>query len=253
MLSITYDSLSARVVLPPDVPPDSVETSSYAGGRGVSNARSDSDPRIETRKFSDGADFTILDVHSHQSLSLVMRWPQGYVHHSTFLERDGLLYFLGPLLLVAVYISARLYLRRNVVQYSTAPQYQPPAGLSPAALRYVIRGVVDGTSVAAALASLVVQGYVEVQAKGASYAFWRTLKCDTALNLLPAEEAALAQLLFEVSANVADPACGTTNEFQHLLPPNSRPSSSDKPLATTVPSAPPTHASTCWPEPSIRA
>jgi hypothetical protein len=207
MLPIAYDSLSAHVILPPRVPSDSVQASSYAGGRGVSNARSNSDPPIETTTFSDGAEFTILVVHPHQSLSLVMRWPQGYVHHSTLLEHDGLLYFLGPLLLLAVYVSARLYLRRNVVQYSTAPQCQPPAGLSPAALRYVMLGVVDGTSVAASLASLAVQGYVEVQAKGASYAFWRTPKCDTSLDKLPAEEAALAQLLFDPSAKVADPTC----------------------------------------------
>jgi hypothetical membrane protein len=235
ILPISYDSLTAHVILPPGVPADAVETSSYAGGRGVSNARRNSDPPIETTKFSDGVEFAILDVHLHQSLSLVMRWPQGYVRHSTFLERNGVLYPLGPLLLLAVYISARHYLRRNVVQYSTTPQYQPPAGLSPAALRYVMRGVVDGTSVAAGLASLAVKGYVEVQAKGTSFAFGRTPKCDTGLNELPAEEAALAQLLFDPTANVADPACGRTNDFQDLLGQDlSAINSPAKPVASTV-------------------
>lgn len=235
VLPISFDSLTAQVILPPGVPADRVETTSYARGRGVSNARSNSDPPIETRKFSGGAEFAMLDVDPHQSLSFVMRWPQGYLHHSTFLERDGALYPLGPLLLLCVYISARRYLRRNVVQYSTAPQYQPPAGLSPAALRYVMRGVVDGTSVAAGLASLAVQGYVEVQAKGSSFAFWRTPNCDTGLNKLPAEEAALLQLLFDPTANVADPACGRTNDFQDLLGQDlSAIHSPPKPVATAV-------------------
>jgi hypothetical protein len=127
-------------------------------------------------------------------------------------------YFLAPVLLLAAYGAARLYVRRNVEGYSTAPQYEPPAGLSPAAMRYVTRGVVDGTSVAATLASLVVRGYVEMQAKGASFAFWRMQKCDNELNQLPAEEAAIAELLFDTSANIADPACGKANEFRDLAP-----------------------------------
>jgi hypothetical protein len=129
---------------------------------------------------------------------------------------SNLRYFLAPVLLFAAYIMARLYVRRNVEPYSTAPQYEPPAGLSPAAMRYVTNRVVDGTSVAATFASLVVKGYVEMQAKGASFAFWRTNKCDHELNRLSPEEAAIAELLFDTSANIADPACGKANDFRDL-------------------------------------
>jgi hypothetical protein len=226
VLAIAYDSLSVRVVLPPGVPAEAVQTSAYGAGRGVSNPRGNSDPGIETTKFSDGAEFSVLGVPRHQSLSIVMRWPQGYIHRSTFEGRYGSPYFLAPVLLLTIYLSARWYLRRNIEKYSVAPQYEPPAGLSPAALRYVVRGAVDGTSVAASLASLAVRGYIEVQAKGASYAFWRTQKCDTELDRLPPEEAAIAQVLFDARANVADPACGRSNEFQDLFASNAQPSSS---------------------------
>lgn len=209
-------------------------TSSYAGRRGVSDVRIKSGPPIETTKFSDGAEFSILNLHPHQSLSIVMRWPQGYIHRRTLGERYGSPYYLAPLLLMIIYVSARRYLRRNVEPYSTAPQYEPPAGLSPAALRYILRGGVDGTSIAASLTSLAVRGYIEVQAKGASYAFWRTQKCDTELNQLPAEEAAMARLLFDASANVADPACGSANDFQDLSALHAEPSISDKRWATAV-------------------
>jgi predicted membrane protein DUF2207 len=231
---MAYDSLSVRVWLPSGVPRESLQTSAYAGGRGVSQPRTKTDPPIETTKLSDGAEFSIADVHSRQSLSIVMRWPQGYIHRPAFKEQFGTPYYLAPVLLLIIYISARLYLRRNMEEYSTVPQYEPPAGLSPAALRYVMRGGVDGTSLAASLANLALQGYVEVQAKGASYAFWRARKCDTDLGKLPAEEAGIAQLLFDASTNVADPACGTENDFQDLTELNLEPSSSGKGRATAV-------------------
>ena len=205
-LSIRYDSVSARVVLPAGVPAELVQESSYAGRSGSP---------IETAKFSDGAEFSTKDVRSHESLSITMRWPQGYIHEGGgFAGRYGPPYFLAPLLLLSIYISARLYLRRNVERYSTAPQYEPPGGLSPAAMRYVVSGVIDGTSIAACLASLAVKGYIEVQAKGASFSYWRTKKCDTDLNQLPVEEAAIAELLFDSNANVAGPASKPVSKFQ---------------------------------------
>ena len=205
-LSIRYDSVSARVVLPARVPAESVQESPYAG-------RSDSP--IETAKFSDGAEFSTKDVRSHESLSITMRWPQGYIHEgSGFAGRYGPPYFLAPVLLLSIYIAARLYLRRNVERYSTAPQYDPPGGLSAAAMRYVVSGVIDGTSIAACLASLAVKGYIEVQMRGASFTCWRTKKCDTDLNQLSAEEAAIAELLFDANANVAGSASKPVSQFQ---------------------------------------
>ena len=233
-LSVRYDSLSVRVFLPAGIPAESVQASSYAGYRGVSNRQIDSDPSIDNAKFSNGAEFSTANVGPHESLSITMRWPQGYTHRDTFPEQYGSPYFLAPLLLLTIYVSARLYLRRNVEPYSTAPQYEPPEGLSPAALRYVVRGVVDGTSIAASLASLAVRGYIEVQARGASFALRRTSKCDTGLNELPPEEAALAQLLFDPSANVADPACGRPNDFQDLSALNADQTLSGKRWETTV-------------------
>jgi hypothetical protein len=215
-LSVRYDSLSVRVFLPAEIPAESVQSSSYAGYGRVSSQQIDSDPSIDNAKFSNGVEFSTANTGPHGSLSFIMRWPQGYTHRDTPAEQYGLAYFLGPLLLLTIYIPARLYLRRNVVPYSTAPQYEPPAGLSPAALRYIVTGVVDGTSIAACLASLAVRGYIEVQARGASLALRRTAKCDSGLKELPAEEAALAQLLFDPNANVADPAGGRSNDFQDL-------------------------------------
>jgi hypothetical protein len=233
-LSIRYDSLSVRVFLPAGIPAESVQRSAYAGYGRVSTQQVESDPSIDNAKFSNGVEFSTTNVGPHGTLSFTMRWPQGYTHTDTFQEQYGSPYFLAPLLLLAVYVSARSYLRRNIQPYSTAPQYEPPAGLSPAALRYVVRGVVDGTSIAASLASLAVRGYIEVQAKGASFALQRTAKCDTGLNELPSEEAALAQLLFDPNANVADPACGRPNDFQDLSALNANQTPSGKQWETTV-------------------
>jgi hypothetical protein len=233
-LPIVYDSLSVRVILPPGMPGESLQMTSYAGGRGSSTAAVEYGRMIETTKRLDGAEFSVANLRSHESLSIMMRWPQGYVHRRTAFDQYGSPYYLAPLLLLGLYLSARAYLRRNVEKHSTAPQYEPPAGLSPAALRYITRGAVDGTSVAASLSRLAVLGYIEVEARGASYVFWRTQKCDTALNRLPVEEAAIAQLMFDPSANVADAACGRVNGFRDLSTPISKSSSPDKGWANSV-------------------
>jgi Predicted membrane protein (DUF2207) len=219
-LSVRYDSQSVRVFLPDGVPAESVRASSYAGGF---------NPPTASASFSNGQEFSIDKAGPRQSMSITVRWPQGYIHRDTFQGQYGLPYSLAPLLLVIIYIAIRIFLRRNVEPRSTVPQYEPPAGLSPAALRYVIHGVVDGTSIAASLADLAVQGYIEVQAKGASFVLRRTSKCDTDKSKLPAEEAAIAELLFDPSADVADPVCGLRNDYsgsdyQDLSALNARPS-----------------------------
>jgi Predicted membrane protein (DUF2207) len=212
-LPIAYDSVSARVYLPDGAGGDSLQISSYEGGRGVTAARMRSGMAIESTKLRDGAEFSVGDVGPHESLTIVLRWPQGFVHRPTTREKYFSAFYFSPVILLLFYIASRLYLRRDVAPYSTAPQYEPPQGLSPAALRYVMRGSVDGTSVAASLASLAVQGYVQVETKGASYRFRRTQKCDSGLDKLPAEQKAIAELMFDPSANVADAACGTRNDF----------------------------------------
>jgi len=216
-LPIVYDSVSVRVELPAGVPGDSVQTSSYAGHRGVTDAQAGSRSPIEATAVAGGAEFNTENLRPHESLSMVVRWPQGYVHRPRGFERYSSPYYLAPLLLLLLYVSARAYLRRNMQEYSTAPQYEPPQGLSPAALRYITRGAVDGTSVAATLTSLAVGGYIEVEARGKSYQFRRTPKCDTGLSELPPEQAAIVELMFDPNLNIADPACGTASAFPDSL------------------------------------
>ena len=213
-LSIAYDSVSVRVDLPAGVPGDSLQISSYAGHRGITDAQGKFHSPIEAVAASGGAEFSTESLRPHESLSIVVRWPHGYVHRPIGFERYGVPYYLAPLLLALLYVSARAYLRRNMQEYSTAPQYEPPQGLSPAALRYITRGAVDGTSVAATLTSLAVGGYIEVEARGKSYRFRRTQKCDTGLSKLPPEQAAIVELMFDPNLNIADPACGTASAFQ---------------------------------------
>lgn len=234
MLSIGYDSMSVRVSLPAGVPGDSVQVTSYGGGRGRSVGPIGTDAGIETTILPDGAEFSSTNVRPRESLSIVIRWPQGFVHRPTGLAFYGTSYYLAPLLLLGIYLAARVYLRRNVERFSTAPQYEPPGGLSPAALRFIARGAVDGTSVAASLSSLAVRGYVAVEAKGRAYVFWRSGKCDTDLDKLPEEEAAIAELMFDPNANVADPMCGNEGDLQSLSIAGNKSAGSSKGSAQSV-------------------
>ncbi|HKW67575.1 MAG TPA: DUF2207 domain-containing protein, partial [Terriglobales bacterium] len=195
---------TVRVHLPAAVPGAQVRTISYAGGRGVSAPRLPGDPPVVTKAIPEGREFSVEALRPNQSLAVVVRWPKGYVQPPQWWDAAHLPVVIAPLLLLAFYLAVRLILRRHQERGTILPQYTPPRGLSPAALRYVLTGGADGTSVAAVLARFLTRGAISATATGSGYTFVRQPGYDTVISKLAAEEAAIGQELFNPAFNFGE-------------------------------------------------
>ncbi len=210
---------TVRVHLPAGVPGTQVQTFSRAGGRGVSQPRSAVDPPVVQRTIPGGREFSVEALRPSQSLAVVVRWPKGYVRPPEWWDPAHLPLLIAPLLLLAFYGAVRLFLRRHQERGTVLPQYSPPRGLSPAALRYVLTGGADGTSVAAVLARFLAKGAISATATGGGYTFVRKPGYDSVLSKLPSEEAAIGQELFNPAFNFGEGSSSTAalqQEFNAL-------------------------------------
>lgn len=192
---------TVRVHLPAAVPGTQVRTISYAGGRGVSDPRRAGDPPVVQQAIPDGREFSVEALRPYQSLAVVLRWPKGYVQPPQWWDPAHLPLVIAPLALLAFYLAVCLFLRRHQERGTVVPQYTPPRGLSPAALRYVLTGGADGTSVAAVLARFLAKGVISAAASGNGYAFSRLPGYDSVVSKLPPEEAEIGEELFNPGFN----------------------------------------------------
>ncbi|PYU07893.1 MAG: hypothetical protein DMG34_02865, partial [Acidobacteria bacterium] len=74
------------------------------------------------------------------------------------------------------------------------PLYEPPASLSPAAMRYLIRMGFDNKAFAAAILDMAARGYLRIRLQAGTYTLYRT-KSDN--RSLPADEKQAASVLFD--------------------------------------------------------
>jgi hypothetical protein len=210
---------TVRVHLPAAVPGAQVRTISYAGGRGVSAPRSALDPPVVQQAIPDGREFSVEALRPYQSLAVVVRWPKGYVQPPQWWDPAHLPLVIAPLLLLAFYLVVRLILRRHQERGTVLPQYTAPRELSPAALRYVLTGGADGTSVAAVLARFLTKGAISATPTAGGYTFVRQPNYDTVISKLAAEEAAIGQEFFNPAFNFGEGSSSTAaleREFSTL-------------------------------------
>ena len=115
-------------------------------------------------------------------------------------------YLIFPGLLLVYYLICWLAVGRDPKIGNVAPQYEPPAGVSPGVARYIVTGGTDGTSLAAVLAGLAAKGVLSIQPRGGSYAI-TLLDRETAV--LP-DEASVVKTLFNVALSVQPYAISNT-------------------------------------------
>ena len=200
---------TVRVHLPAGVPDAQVRTFYRAGGRGVSSPRNVFDPPIVVKAISDGREFSVAALRPYQSLAVVVRWPKGYVRSPQWWDPSHLPLVAAPLVLLVFYLVVRFFLRRHQERGSVLPQYTPPRGLSPAALRYVLTGGADGASVAAVLARFLTKGAISATATGSGYTLVRQPAYDAVVSKLLPEEAAIGQELFNPAFNFGEGSSST--------------------------------------------
>jgi hypothetical protein len=140
-----------------------------------------------------------------QSLSVVLTWPKGFVTPPRMgpFARDAWL-LAAPALLFVYYLIVWISLGREPAPGSVVVRYDPPAGLSPAAARYVWTTGSDGRTVAAVIAQLAARGRVGIETQDGKYNLTR-LVGDGADALAPEEARELETLFAGGPALAIDP------------------------------------------------
>ena len=204
--------------LPAAVPPAAVQvTESRVGGRGVSNKRT-AETQLEQIDDAPGTiTYRATHVGPRQSLSLAVTWPSGYVYPpaTSFLGPEAWL-VAAPLLLFLYYLIAWICVGSEPKPGAVVTCYEPPQGLSAAALRYVLTTGSDGRSFAAVIAALASRGCLRVEPQGGKYKLSRLMSDRTTEAKLAPEESRVLKMLFEDGPTIElTPAMDQRNTAQN--------------------------------------
>ena len=193
------DEASATVRLPAGVPQDGIELAGYTGRQGSreqalrSAVGSGPQASFEAARRLGGG----------EGLTIVVGWPKGFVHEPTASERLGYMLddnrnlltgLAGVLLLLAYYLMVWFRVGRDPERGVIMPRYEPPAGLSPAGMRYLVKMGFDNKVAAAALLDMAVKKYVTI---GKSDAVYTLTRASAERTVLTPDERVLADELLD--------------------------------------------------------
>ncbi|HEX5788127.1 MAG TPA: DUF2207 domain-containing protein [Woeseiaceae bacterium] len=169
--ALPIDTASARVRLDFDAPTDGVTGEAYTGPQGAQGG---------DYRLSRGDDGSLLfestkPLSPVNGLTIVVAWPKGYTREPTALDRFGWLIADNLNLLIALAGLGLLWTyfvlvwRRHGKDPEEGPvvtRYEPPAGYSPASLRYINQMYYDDKAMSAAIVNLAVKGYLRINNHG---------------------------------------------------------------------------------------
>ncbi|MHB1001722.1 MAG: DUF2207 domain-containing protein [Armatimonadota bacterium] len=158
---------SATVTLPQGVPAKSIKVEGYTGPQGSKDQNYTA--KVDSKGRAVFA--TTYKLEANQGLTIVVSWPKGYVDKPTrkdqiigsIKEDTGTLYgLIGLLLLLVYYVFVWLQVGVDPKKGSIVAQYEPPDGLSPAAVRYIKKMGFDQKGFAANLIDMAVKRYITI-------------------------------------------------------------------------------------------
>ncbi len=194
----SIDHASATVHFPANIPASVVQLSGFTGPQGSRQAQL-------TTAAEDGAfQFTATrSFPAHQGLSVLLVWPKGYVAEPTVSQkweyffrdnRDALLLISGFLVTLLYYLIAWSAVGRDPARGVIMALYEPPANLSPASMRYLMRMGYDNKTFAAAILDMAVRGYLKIAEQSGTYTLTLTGASES---VLTADEKQIAGEFFE--------------------------------------------------------
>jgi hypothetical protein len=169
---------SATVRLPDKIPAADVQITGFTGPRG-SQAR-------DLTGLTKENTFTFASNHPlppNSGLTILLSWPKGYVTAPTVPERlqylfrdnqDALWIGVALLVLLVYYLLVWSAVGRDPDRGVIMPRYEPPANLSPAAIRYLVRMGYDNKTFTAAVLDMAVRGFLTIKEDFGSYTLNRT-------------------------------------------------------------------------------
>ena len=192
------DHASAIVHLLSAIPADQVTLAGFTGPKGSRESKLTSSRDTDSFQFA-----TTRSLAPREGLSVLLSWPKGYVTPPTFSQkaeyffrdnRNALLLGTGLLVLLLYYLIAWAEGGRDPRPGVIMPLYDPPATLSPAGMRYLVRMGFDNKTFAAAILDMAARGYLKIREEAGSYML--TL-ADKDERVLTPDEKQIAGVLFE--------------------------------------------------------
>jgi uncharacterized membrane protein YgcG len=196
--SFVIDHASATVHLISAIPADQVTVAGYTGPEGSRQAD------LSTSREANAFQFVATrPLAAKEGLSILLTWPKGYVTPPTISQRaeyflhdnqDALLLITGFLVLLLYYMISWAEVGRDPQPGVIMPLYEPPATLSPAGMRYLVRMGFDNKTFAAAILDMAARGYLKIKEDAGSYSL--TL-LDKDERVLTPDEKDIAGALFD--------------------------------------------------------
>lgn len=159
---VPIQSTTAKVHLPKGISMIAILLDGYTGRPGsVANDFTAVADAESTASFR-----TTRQLEPSEGMTVVVRWPNGFVHrpteaqeHDYFLQdnQSGLIALLGLGVILLYYILVWFVAGRGRSKGEPRPQPDPPNGLSPAALRYIWRQAFDQKAAVVNLVDLAVK------------------------------------------------------------------------------------------------
>jgi hypothetical protein len=195
---LPIDAASATVHLPGNIPVGEVTFSGFTGLRGSRESQLTSSREGGAFQFA-----AQRALSPHEGLSVLLMWPKGYITAPTFAQnlefffrdnRGALLLASGFLVTLLYYLIAWSAVGRDPARGVIMALYEPPANLSPAAMRYLMRRGYDNKTFAAAILDMAVRGFLKITEESGAYKLTLAGKDDRALT---PDEKQIAFALFE--------------------------------------------------------
>ena len=169
---------SAAVHLPEGIARLAVLLDAYTGPQG--SVGTDFQANVDdgdVARFS-----TTRPLFPHEGLTIVVRWPKGFVREPTKQEKwhsffaDNLMTLValvGLALLLGYYTVSWVLVGKDPAKGVIMPFYEPPRGFSPAAVRYLVRMGFDHRTFAANVINLAVKRHLNIQEDEKGYVLTR--------------------------------------------------------------------------------
>lgn len=190
------EQASATVNLPEEVAANELTMEAYTGAAGQQGQAYEA-----TTSTGSGSVQTTATLPPGSGLTLVLTWPKGVVAEPDAWQRFQYLLYdnRGLLLALLTLIASLAWLMSSWVRVGRDPapgvifpRYEPPAGYSPASMRYIRRMSYDNTALTAAIVNLAVKGYLTIKQSDKDY----SLEKASSSTALAAGEQALLNRLF---------------------------------------------------------
>ena len=161
------DEAAVTIALPQGIPSHQIQATGYTGPTGSR----DRDYRSTIASNATISFTTNVALPPGAGLTVVVGWPKGYVSEPSNQERLGfwvrdnpveVLGWPGTLLVFAYFLFAWHRVGRDPSGGTIIPRFEPPEGLSPAGVRYILKMGFDSRAFSCALISLAVKQRIHI-------------------------------------------------------------------------------------------